>query len=61
MIMAEMMTPKAFGQRTSRSGSNFIRARENPSGGREYASTVRESNMLSRIPGDWESSVVWVS
>ena len=60
-IVAETMTPKAFGQRTSRSGSKSIRARKYPSGRGEYASAVGESNVLGSIPRDWESPVVWVS
>ena len=44
-IVAETMTPKAFGQRASRSGLNCVRARENSSRGREYASAVRELNV----------------
>ena len=60
-IMAETMTPKAFSQRTSRSGSKHVRARKYPSGGGEYMRAVRESNVLGGIPRDWESSVVRVS
>ena len=59
-IVAETMTLKAFGQGTSRSGSKSIRARKYPSGGGEYVSAVRESNVLGSVPGDWESSVVRV-
>ena len=59
-IMAKTMTPKAFSQRTSRGGSKCIRAREYSSGGGENASAVRESNVLSGVPRDWESPVVWV-
>ena len=59
-IVAEMMTLKAFGQGTSRSGSKSVRARKYPSGGGEYASAVRELNVLGSVPGDWESSVVRV-
>ena len=59
-IVAEMMTPKAFGQRTSRSGSKSVRARKYPSGGGEYTSAVGESNVLGGIPRDWESPIVWV-
>ena len=60
-IVAEKMTLKAFGQGTSRSGSKSIRARKHSGGGREYASAIRESNVLGVIPRDWESSVVQVS
>ena len=59
-IVAETMTPKAFGQRTSRSGSKCVRARKYLSRGREYASAIRESNVLGGIPRNWEGSVVWV-
>ena len=60
-IVAEMMTLKAFSQGTSRSGSKSVGARKYPSGGREYASAIRESNVLGSIPRDWECSVVWIS
>ena len=60
LIVAETMTPKAFSQRTSRGGSKCIRARECSSGGGEDVSAVRELNVLSCIPRDGESSVVWV-
>ena len=60
-IVAEKMTPKAFCQRASKSRSKSVRARENSSGGREYASAVGEADMLSCVPGDRESSVVWIS
>ena len=59
-IVTEMMTPKTFSQRTSRGRSKCVRAREYSSGGRENVSAVRESNVLSSVPRDWESSVVWV-
>ena len=59
-IMAETMTPKAFSQRTSRGGLKHVRAREYSSRGGENVSAVRESNVLSGIPRDWESPVVWV-
>ena len=60
LIVAEKMTPKAFGQGTSRSGSKSIRARKYPGGGGEYTSAIGESNVQGSIPRDWESSVVWV-
>ena len=60
-IVAEMMTLKAFSQRTSRSRSKHIRARKYPSGGGEYASAIRELNVLGGIPRDWESPIVRVS
>ena len=60
-IVAEMMTLKAFSQRTSRSRSKHIRARKYPSGGGEYACAIRETDVLGYIPGDRKSSVVWVS
>ena len=60
LIVAETMTLKAFSQRTSRSGSKCVRAREYSSGGRENASAVRESNVLSGVPRDWESPIVRV-
>ena len=60
LIVAKTMTPKAFGQRTSRSRLKSVRARKYPSGGGEYTSAVRESNVLGGIPGDWESPVVRV-
>ena len=59
-IVAKTMTPKAFGQGTSRSRSKSIRARKYPSGGGEYASAIRESNVLGGIPRDWESPVVQI-
>ena len=59
-IVAEMMTPKAFGQGTSRSRLKIVRARKYPSGGGEYASAIGESNVLGDIPRDWESPVVWI-
>ena len=58
--MAEMMTPKAFGQGTSESGSKSVGVRKYPGGGREYTSAVRELNVLGGIPRDWKSSVVGV-
>ena len=60
LIVTKMMTLKAFSQRTSRSGSKHIRARKYPSGGGEYASAVRESNVLVDIPMDGERHVVRV-
>ena len=60
-IVAEMMTPKAFSQRTSRSRSKSVWARKYPSGGGEYVSAIKESNMLGGIPRDWESPIVRVS
>ena len=60
-IVTEMMTPKAFGQGTSRSGLESTRARKYPSGGGEYVSAIRESNVLGGIPRDWESPIVRVS
>ena len=40
LIVAEKMTSKAPRQRASGSRSKSVRARENLSGGREYASAV---------------------
>ena len=60
-IVTETMTPKAFGQGTSRSGSKSIGARKYPGGGGEYTSAIGELNVLGGIPRDWESSVVCVS
>ena len=60
LIVAETMTLKAFSQGTSRSRSKSIRTRKYLGGGGEYASAVRESNVLGSIPRDWESSVVRV-
>ena len=59
-IVAETMTPKAFSQRTSRGRLKRIRAREHSSGGGENVGAVRELNVLSSVPRDWKSSVVWV-
>ena len=59
-IVAETMTPKTFGQGTSRSRLKSIGVRNYPGGGGEYVSAIRESNVLDSIPRDWESSVVWV-
>ena len=59
-IVTKMMTPKAFSQRTSWGGSKRVRVREYFSGGRENVSAVRESNVLSGIPRDWESPIVRV-
>ena len=59
-IVAEKMTPKTLHQRTSGSGPKSVRAREYLSGGGEYMSAVGESNMLSGVSGDWESSIVRV-
>ena len=60
LIVTKMMTPKAFSQRTCRSGLKHARVREYSSGGGENASAIRESNVLSSIPRDWESPIVWV-
>ena len=60
LIMAEKMTPKAFGQGTCRSRLKSVRARKYSGGGGEYASAVRELNVLGSIPRDWESPVVRV-
>ena len=38
----------------------FARVREYSSGRGENASAIRESNVLSSVPRDWESSVVRV-
>ena len=59
-IVAETMTLKAFSQWTSWSRLKHVRAREYSSGGRENASAIREMNVLSGIPRDWESPVVRV-
>ena len=59
-IVAETITLKTLGQRTCRSGSKCVRARKYPSGGGEYASAIRELNVLGSIPRDWESPVVRV-
>ena len=59
-IVAETMAPKALSQRTSRSGSKCIRAREYSSGGRENVSAIRESDVLGGVPRDWEGSIVRV-
>ena len=61
LIVTETMTPKAFSQGTSRSGSKSVRVRKYPSGGGEYMSAIGELNVLGGIPRDWESPVVWVS
>ena len=60
-IVAKTMTPKAFGQGTSRSGLKSIGVRKYPSGGRKYVSAVGESNVLGGISRDWESPIVRVS
>ena len=59
-IVAEKMTPKALSQRASGSRPKSVRARENPSGGGEYTSAVREANVLSNVSGDREGAIVRV-
>ena len=60
-IVAEKMTSKALRQRASGSRSKSIRARENSSGGREYASAVGEADVLSHVSRDRKSPIVRIS
>ena len=60
-IVAEIMTSKAFGQRSCRSRLKFSRAREDASGGGEYMGAIREMNMLGDVPRNREGSVVRIS
>ena len=59
-IVAEKMTPKALGQRTSRGRPKSVGARKYLSGGREYSCAVRKLNVLSDVLGNRESAVVRV-
>ena len=61
LIVAEKMTLKALCQRASGSRSESVRAREDLSGRREYASAVGEVDVLSHVSRDRESPVVWIS
>ena len=59
-IVAEKMTTKAFGQRTSRSGAAAFRLREDPSRGREDLGTIRELDVLCCISMDGEGVVLFI-
>ena len=60
-IVTETMTLKAFSQRTCGNRSKFGGAREYLSGRRENMSAVKKMNMLSKVPGDREGSVIRIS
>ena len=60
-IVAEKMTMKAFGQRTSRSRIKGIRLREDTSGRRENTSAIRESDVLGCISRNGEGMVFFIS
>ena len=61
LIVTKKMTSKALRQRASGSRLKSVRARENSSGGREYASAVREADVLSCVSRDREGPVVRIS
>ena len=60
LIVAEKMTLKALCQRACGSRPKSVGAREYLSGGGEYTSAIRETNMLSDVSGDREGAIVRV-
>ena len=60
-IVTEKMAAKTFRQEACRGRTESSRMRKDLSGRGENLSAIRESNMLSRVPGDWEGVVFLIS